>query len=48
VRLDVHLDTDPGGAGGRARWWAVVLAFAVVILAEAVVLTVLVAAVLGR
>jgi hypothetical protein len=41
VRLDFHLDTDPTGTGRRARWWALILAWASVILAELVLLGIL-------
>lgn len=34
MRLDFHLDTDPAGTGRRARWWALMLAWATLILAE--------------
>lgn len=31
MRLRLDLDTDPAGAGRRARWWAVVLGFLAVL-----------------
>jgi hypothetical protein len=40
VRLDFHLDTDPSGSGRRARWWALILAWSSIILAELILLAV--------
>ena len=48
MRFDFHLDTDPDGTGKRSRWWALVLGWSAVILAEVVVLWLMVAAVIGK
>ena len=47
MRLDFHLDTDPTGSGRRARWWALILAWSSIILAELVIIGILSYAILA-